>query len=55
MSKEYKRIVAGLDNFVIIMWENDTTIIPKESSHFGFYVAGHDNLTERLQVDVRMF
>ena len=47
---EYKEIISNLDNFVMIKWENDETIIPRESSHFGFYVLGQDNVTEPLEV-----
>ena len=43
-------ILPGLDNFVMILWDDDATIIPKESSHFGFYKLGQDNITEPLQV-----
>ena len=46
----YKEIISNLDNFVMIKWENDETIIPRESSHFGFYALGQDNVTEPLEV-----
>ena len=26
---EYKRVIGNLDNFIMIKWANDTTIIPK--------------------------
>lgn len=38
----YKNALANLENLVLVMWDNDTTIVPKESSHFGFYVLDQD-------------
>ena len=26
---EYKRVITSLENFVMIMWEDDATIIPR--------------------------
>ena len=49
-NQDYKDIISSLDNFVMIKWDDDATIIPRESSHFGYYVLGQDNLTETLQV-----
>ncbi len=28
---EYKRVITSLENFVMIMWEDDATIIPRVS------------------------
>merc|ERR1711936_386153 len=39
---EYRDRMVQLENFVMIMFEGDTTIIPKESSMFEFYVPGQD-------------
>ncbi|KAM7261997.1 hypothetical protein ACFE04_021074 [Oxalis oulophora] len=36
----YKERFTSLDNLVLIMFENDTVIVPKESSWFGFYPDG---------------
>ena len=33
-SEEYKKNLAGLENFVMYMFEDDTTLIPKESAWF---------------------
>jgi len=38
----YKEVLAGLENLVLVMWDDDTTIIPKESAHFGFYALEQD-------------
>jgi len=46
---EYKRIITSLEIFVMIMWEDDTTIIPKESSLFGFYKLDQDVETEAME------
>jgi len=48
-NEQYKQIISGLDNFIMIKWEDDETIIPKESSHFGFYVEGQDTVTESME------
>jgi palmitoyl-protein thioesterase len=36
----YKERFTSLENLVLIMFENDTVIIPKESSWFGYYPDG---------------
>jgi palmitoyl-protein thioesterase len=41
--------LTSLDNFVLVKWISDTSIIPSESSHFGFYNLGQDNTTLSLQ------
>ena len=46
----YKEAMERLANFVMIMWEDDQTIIPPISSHMGFYQLGQDNVTVSLQV-----
>jgi hypothetical protein len=35
----YKARLESLDNLVLIMWSNDTTLIPPQSAHFGFFDA----------------
>jgi palmitoyl-protein thioesterase len=47
---QYKEALERLANFVMIMWEEDQTIIPPISSHMGFYRLGQDNVTVPLQV-----
>ena len=46
---EYKSALLGLKNLVLVKWSNDTSIVPKESSHFGFYNIGQDRTTHSLQ------
>ena len=29
--------LESLDHLVLIMWSNDTTLIPPQSAHFGFF------------------
>merc|ERR1712228_703220 len=41
---EYRERLENLENFVLIKWEDDETIIPRESSHFEFYHLGQDQL-----------
>lgn len=45
----YKDALSSLENFVLVKWISDTTIIPKESSQFGFYHLGQDNTIQSLQ------
>ena len=35
----YKARLESLDHLVLIMWSNDTTLIPPQSAHFGFFDA----------------
>ena len=46
---EYKEVLSSLENFVMVKWISETTIIPSQSSHFGFYNLGQDNTTLSLQ------
>jgi len=48
-NQAYKDVITGLKNYVLAQWDDDTIIIPKESSLFGFYVEGNDNITEPLE------
>jgi len=47
--KEFKENLAGLDNFVMIAWKNDTFIKPRKSSHFEFYEPGQDKTISPLR------
>merc|ERR1711915_61670 len=38
----YKEVISNLENFVMIKWDGDETIIPRESSFFEFYTLGQD-------------
>lgn len=38
----YRNSLARLDNFVMILWKNDTFVKPRESCHFKFYAPGQD-------------
>ncbi|XP_038681454.1 palmitoyl-protein thioesterase 1-like isoform X8 [Tripterygium wilfordii] len=39
----YKERLAGIENLVLIMFEQDTILIPKETSWFGYYPDGAFN------------
>lgn len=41
-NQEYKVRLSALRNFVMVMFENDQMVQPRESSWFGFYKAGQD-------------
>ncbi|KAK9667977.1 hypothetical protein RND81_13G025500 [Saponaria officinalis] len=36
----YKQRFSNLANLILIMDDNDTVLVPKETSHFGFYADG---------------
>ena len=38
-----------LENLVLVMFANDTMVVPRESSHFGFYAEGQDQTVVPLQ------
>ena len=46
---QYKEALTNLQNFVLVKWINDTSVIPGVSSHFGFYKLQQDNITLSLQ------
>ena len=37
---EYRENLLRLENFVMVRWRDETTIIPAASSQFGFYLPG---------------
>ena len=39
----------ALDNFVMVKFNQDVTVIPRESEWFGFYKTGQDTELETLQ------
>ena len=45
----YKEALSSLENLVLVKWISDTSVIPWESSHSGFYSPGQDNTTLSLQ------
>lgn len=42
LNPEYKARLSALANLVLVMFENDTMVQPKESEWFGFYKPGQD-------------
>ena len=40
---EFRRRMEDLVNFVMVMFNQDDIVEPKESSHFEFYSPGQDN------------
>ncbi|CAL9241478.1 unnamed protein product [Arabidopsis halleri] len=48
-NQTYKDRFTSLHNVVLVLFQNDTVIVPKESSWFGFYPDG--DLTHVLPVD----
>lgn len=47
MNYDYRKNLMNLKNLVLIMFEDDTMVIPKESSWFEFYTPGQDiNITK---------
>lgn len=45
----YKRRLLDLDNFVLVEFAQDTTVIPRETSSFGFYKTGQQTDIEPLE------
>lgn len=39
---EYINNLKQLENFVMVMFSQDTMVVPKESSHFAYYAPGQD-------------
>ena len=48
-NETYKVNLNKLENLVLVMFSNDTMVVPRESSHFGFYAAGQDQTVVPLQ------
>jgi len=45
----YKERMVQLDNFVMMRWEAEATVVPAESSHFGFFAPGQVETVQSLQ------
>jgi len=41
-NQDYRDRMLQLENFVMVMWEDDTTVIPRETSHFETYKPGQE-------------
>ncbi|KAF0313231.1 Palmitoyl-protein thioesterase 1 [Amphibalanus amphitrite] len=48
-NETYKENLNKLENLVLVMFSNDTMVVPRESSHFGFYALGQDQVVVPLQ------
>jgi len=48
-NETYRSVLAGLEALVLVQWDQDTTIIPKESAHFGFYSLEQDTEVVALE------
>lgn len=48
-NETYKTNLNQLENLVMVMFENDTMVVPRESAHFGFYADGQDKTVVPLQ------
>lgn len=42
VNESYRTNLLKLKNFVLVMFSNDTMVIPKESAWFSFYTPGQD-------------
>ncbi|KAF2355833.1 Palmitoyl protein thioesterase [Trinorchestia longiramus] len=49
INEDYKQNLMSLENFVLAMFSDDHTVIPRESSWFGFYKPGQDQELQTLQ------
>lgn len=52
MNTNYRDNLLKLKNFVLIMFTNDTIVIPKESAWFTFYTPGQDKEIMPLEKSV---
>merc|ERR1712210_192359 len=41
--------MVQLDNFVMMRWDAEATVVPAESSHFGFFAPGQVEAVQSLQ------
>ncbi|XP_037068307.1 palmitoyl-protein thioesterase 1-like [Pollicipes pollicipes] len=48
-NETYKENLKKLENLVLVMFGSDTMVVPRESSHFGFYAAGQDKTVVPLE------
>jgi len=52
INKNYRENLLKLKNFIMVMFTNDTMVIPKESEWFAFYSPGQDKEIMPLEQSV---
>lgn len=52
MNYEYRKNLMQLKNLVLVMFEHDAMMIPKESAWFGFYSPGQNENITKLEDSV---
>lgn len=52
MNYDYRKNLMQLRNFVLVMFENDSMVMPKESAWFGFYTPGQATNITKLEDSV---
>lgn len=52
INKSYRENLLKLKNFIMVMFTNDTMVIPKESEWFAFYSPGQDKEIMPLEQSV---
>lgn len=45
----YRQHMASLNSFAMVLFENDTMVVPRISEHFGYYAPGQDQEEVPLQ------
>lgn len=49
MNENYRDNLLKLKNFVLVLFTNDTMVIPKESEWFAYYAPGQDEVIMPLE------
>lgn len=52
MNYEYRENLMNLKNLVLVMFEGDEIVVPKETSWFGYYTPGQDKNITKLEDSV---
>ncbi|XP_018015813.1 palmitoyl-protein thioesterase 1-like [Hyalella azteca] len=52
INESYKQNLLALENLILVLFLQDITVIPRESSWFGFYKPGQDIELQTLQESV---
>lgn len=49
VNKDYVERLQKLNKFVMVMFANDTIVVPVETSWFGFFKPGSENILQTLE------
>ena len=54
LNSTYAHNIESLNKFVLVLFSEDQTVVPKESSWFGSWAPSEDNVAEKIIIPMRL-